>query len=202
MTTPDATLIQRAAALLNEGKVIAIPTDTVYGLAASLHHPAALEEIYAIKGREAGKALPVLLDGPDAIDRWAVNVPERAIVLAKAFWPGALTIVLDASPDVPEGVHRGAGTVGLRVPDSEIARAIIRAAGGGLAVTSANLSGRTEAKRAEEVRNALGDRLAMVVDGGPSSGGVPSTVVDLTGAELKILRAGAITPDDLDRALN
>jgi L-threonylcarbamoyladenylate synthase len=131
-----------------------------------------------------------------------VNVPERAIVLAKAFWPGALTIVLDASPDVPEGVHRGAGTVGLRVPDSEIARAIIRAAGGGLAVTSANLSGRTEAKRAEEVRNALGDRLAMVVDGGPSSGGVPSTVVDLTGAELKILRAGAITPDDLDRALN
>jgi L-threonylcarbamoyladenylate synthase len=202
VTTPDATLIQRAAALLNEGKVIAIPTDTVYGLAASLHHPAALEEIYAIKGREAGKALPVLLDGPDAIDRWAVNVPERAIVLAKAFWPGALTIVLDASPDVPEGVHRGAGTVGLRVPDSEIARAIIRAAGGGLAVTSANLSGRTEAKRAEEVRNALGDRLAMVVDGGPSSGGVPSTVVDLTGAELKILRAGAITPDDLDRALN
>lgn len=202
MTTPDATLIQRAAALLNEGKVIAIPTDTVYGLAASLHHPAALEEIYAIKGREAGKALPVLLDGPDAIDRWAVNVSERAIVLAKAFWPGALTIVLDASPDVPEGVHRGAGTVGLRVPDSEIARAIIRAAGGGLAVTSANLSGRTEAKRAEEVRNALGDRLAMVVDGGPSSGGVPSTVVDLTGAELKILRAGAITPDDLDRALN
>lgn len=202
MAAIDRGLIRQAAVLLGEGKVIAIPTDTVYGLAASLEHPQALEEIYAIKGRDAGKALPVLLDSLEQIDRWAMDVPESALRLAQAFWPGALTIVVKASPAVPEGIHRGAGTVGLRVPDSAIARAVIAAAGGGLAVTSANLSGRSEARSAADVRDSLGDRLAMVIDGGPSSDGVPSTVVDLTGADIRILRQGAISSADLERALN
>ncbi len=201
MVSIDSELIRQAATHLEAGRVIAIPTDTVYGLAASLGHPEALEEIYAIKGRDAGKALPVLLDGPERIDRWAVDVPESARRLAKMYWPGALTIVVNASADVPYGIHRGAGTVGLRVPDNAIARAVIAAAGGGLAVTSANLSGRSEARSAGEVRESLGERLAMVLDGGPSSDGVPSTVVDLTGVDFRILRQGAISSDDLERAL-
>lgn len=201
MDSKHAELIRQAAAHLDAGRVIAIPTDTVYGLAASLEHPQSLDEIYAIKGRDAGKALPVLLDGPESIDRWAVDVPESARRLAEKFWPGALTIVVKASPEVPFGVHRGAGTVGLRVPDSDIARAVIAGAGGGLAVTSANLSGRSEARSAAEVRGSLGDRLAMVIDGGPSPDGVPSTVVDLTGPDIRILRQGAISSDDLMRAI-
>lgn len=202
MAAADTDLIRQAADLLGAGKVIAIPTDTVYGLAASLEHPEAIEEIYAIKGRDAGKALPVLLDDPERIERWAIDVPESALRLAQAFWPGALTIVVKASPAVPCGIHRGAGTVGLRVPDSAIARAVITAAGGGLAVTSANLSGRSEARSAAEVRQSLGDRIALVIDGGPSPDGVPSTVVDLTGAEIRILRQGAISSADLERALS
>lgn len=194
-------MIAKAVAALADGGIVAIPTDTVYGLAASLDHPEAIEAIYAAKGRDAGKALPVLVDNHQRISIYATGDTRRAQLLARSFWPGALTIVVPASDAVPYGIHRGANTVGLRMPDSEIALAVISACGGGLAVTSANLSGRSEARTAEEVEATLGDRVRVVVDGGPARDGIPSTVVDLTGGDLRILRQGAITRDDLERAL-
>lgn len=194
--------IEQALAALAGGKIIAMPTDTVYGLAAALDQPDAIDAIYAAKGRDAGKALPVLIDSSEQIRRYAGGNYKRASRLAEVFWPGALTIVLPATSEVPYGVHRGSGTVGLRMPDNAIALAIIAGAGGGLAVTSANLSGRSEARSADEVRKSLGGLVSVVVDGGPATGGVPSTVVDLTGRELQVLRQGTITREDLERALS
>lgn len=193
--------IQQAIDALGRGEIVAIPTDTVYGVAASLDHPGAIDQVYAAKGRDAGKALPVLVDGLDRISEYATGDVTIARRLARAFWPGALTIVVPASDRVPWGIHRGAGTVGLRMPDDRIALSVIAACGGALAVTSANLSGRSEARSAGEVQATLGDHLSVIVDGGEATGGVPSTVVDLTRDGMRILRQGAIALEDLERAL-
>ena len=203
MTSADPVIqIEEAVAALHNGQVIAIPTDTVYGLAASLEHPAAIEALFAIKGRAATKAIPVLVDDVARVQEYALDVPPGALELAAAFWPGAMTRVVQASGNVPHAIHQGSGTVGLRMPDSDIALAVISAAGGGLAVTSANLSGEPEARSAGEVYAALGDRVGVVVDGGPSPGGKPSTVVDLTGRAIRILRQGAITEDEIRRVIS
>lgn len=193
--------IQRAVEALRRGDVVAIPTDTVYGLAASLESAAAIEKLFEIKGREATKAIPVLVDGRQSLSTFALDVPSAAKRLADAFWPGALTIVLQASSRVPASIHRGAATVGLRMPDSDIALSIIATCGGGLAVTSANLSGEPEARSALEVRETLGDRIGAIVDGGSAPGGKPSTVVDLTGIEPRILRQGLIPEDDIRKVV-
>lgn len=193
--------IADALEALEGGGVIAIPTDTVYGLAASLHRRDALRRIYAIKGRSGDKALPILVAGPADVARFSPDISDAVRVLADAFWPGALTIVVPANEDVPTEVTRGGDTVGLRMPDHPLALAVIRAAGGALAVTSANRSGGPEARTAEEVRERLGDRVAFVVDGGRSGDGPASTVVDATAAKFKVLRRGAISERDILRAL-
>lgn len=194
--------IRQVIAALESGEVVAIPTDTVYGLAAHLGYPEAIERIYAIKGRESTKAIPILIDAAERVEALSVDFPESGVALAKAFWPGALTLIVNASPSIPEVVHRGLGTVGLRMPDSSLARAVISAVGGALAVTSANLSGEPEAQSADEVRDALGSFVSVILDGGPAPGGRPSTVVDLTQPELRILRAGAIAVDEIARVVH
>ena len=173
--------IEKALDALQRGEIVAMPTDTVYGIAASLARPDAIEAIYRAKGRDADKALPVLVDSRDQILRFAAGDTARAEMLARSFWPGALTIVVVANEALPWGIHRGAGTVGLRMPANDIALGLITAAGGALAVTSANLSGRPEARSAEAVRDTLGESLGYIIDGGHITGGMPSTVVDLTG---------------------
>lgn len=193
--------IERAVDALRSGGVIAIPTDTVYGLAASLDRPDALERIYAIKGRSGDKALPILISDVEQVGRLAVHPSPAAIALATAFWPGALTIVVAASGVVPKEVTRGVPTVGLRMPANEIALAIIRAAGGALAVTSANRSGGPEARTANEVVERLRGRVAYVVDGGRTSAGPASTVVDTTGQRIRILRRGALSDARIHAAL-
>lgn len=188
--------IQRAVEILNRGGVVAIPTDTVYGLAASLDHPLAVERIFSIKGRSGTKAIPVLISDLDTFDRLADGVSPVARTLAERHWPGALTIVVDASDEVPESVRRDGSTVGVRMPNSADALAIIASAGGALAVTSANRSGGAEARSADEVRLKLGNRVDFVVDGGPTRLAPPSTVVDATGDDVRVLRSGAIDPWD------
>lgn len=190
-----------AISALDRGGVIALPTDTVYGLAASLSRRDALRRIYAIKGRSGDKALPILVSEPEELTRFSPDVSAAVRVLADAFWPGALTIVVPASEDVPTEVTRGGDTVGLRMPNHPLALAVIRAAGGALAVTSANRSGGPEARTADEVRDRLGDRVAFVVDGGRSGDGPASTVVDATVVPLKVLRQGAISNYDIQHAL-
>jgi len=200
-----ADLVQRAARALKCGEVIAIPTDTVYGLAAAIDRPDAIERLYTLKGRPAEKAIPVLIANPGDVSRLTPRMPAMAARLAEVFWPGALTLVLPARPDLPEGVTSltvdGIKTVAARVPDNVLARAIIAAAGGALAVTSANRSGAGPAVEASEV-NELGlRRPLLVVDGGRAPGGIPSTIVRATTERPEILRQGVIPITTITTAL-
>jgi L-threonylcarbamoyladenylate synthase len=190
--------IARAIQILREGGVIALPTDTVYGIAASLDHPAAIERLFTIKGRAGTKAIPVLVSDAAAVRRLSTGISDEAERLVNAFWPGGLTVVVDAGPDIPDEVLRDGTTVGLRMPDNADALAVIAGAGGALAVTSANRSGDADAHSAAEVRAALGDRIDFVLDGGPSSNGPASTVIDATQQPVRVLRVGAI---DVGRVL-
>lgn len=180
--------VEQAAEALVRGEVVAFPTDTVYGVAAGHGH---IEELFKAKGRPKDKRIPILLSDRSHLETSAI-VTTAARALAERFWPGPLTIVL---------VAPRRGTLAFRVPASDLARRLIAASGGGLPVTSANISGKPDATTAEEVRQQLDGRIALILDGGKTPGGVPSTVVDCTGPEVKILREGAIPARDLQRAL-
>ena len=184
--------IARAVELLRRGGVVAIPTDTVYGLAASIDHSLAVERLFSIKGRSGTKAIPILISDLDALERLTDELTPAARRLAESYWPGALTIVVQATEAVPETVRRDGSTVGVRMPANADALAIIAGAGGALAVTSANRSGGAEARSADEVRIKLGNRVDFIVDGGATPSSSPSTVVDATGEQIRVLRHGAV----------
>ena len=204
-TGVDADVVGRAARALRAGQVVAIPTDTVYGLAAAIDRPDAIDRLYAIKGRPDEKAIPVLIADPEHVRRLSPRVSATAARLARSFWPGALTLVLPALPDLPPGVTDVTGdglqTVAIRVPDNALARAIIAAAGGALAVTSANRSGAAPAVEAREVDGFELAQPLLVIDGGRAPGGVPSTIVLATNEQPEILREGAIAPSAIATAL-
>lgn len=180
---PEA--VEEAAAALARGELVAFPTDTVYGLAAGHDH---VPRLYVAKDRPKDKRIPVLLSDAANLEASALVTPA-ARALAARFWPGPLTLVL---------VAPRRGTIAFRVPDNTVARRLIAASGGGLPVTSANRSGRPDATTAQEVLDQLDGRIALVLDGGPVSGGVPSTVVDCTTDQIKILREGAIAARDVE----
>jgi L-threonylcarbamoyladenylate synthase len=198
-------MVLRAARALSGGQVIAIPTDTVYGLAAAIDRPDAIERLYTIKGRPAEKAIPVLIADPADVHTLTTRLSPTAERLARTFWPGALTLVLPALPGLPSGVtsltRDGTRTVAVRAPDNLVARAIIAAAGGALAVTSANRSGAAPALEAREVRGLGLPQPLFVVDGGRAPGGMPSTIVAATAERLEVLREGAIPASAIASAL-
>jgi L-threonylcarbamoyladenylate synthase len=185
----------RALELLQRGELVAFPTDTVYGLGAMAFNAEAVERIYAAKDRPVEKAISVLIADPSDLAKVALEVPQAAARLAEGFWPGALTLVVEKHPDLPESVSAG-HTVGVRIPNHPVARALLRSAGP-LAVTSANLSGQPSPATAQEVYAQLGGRIALIMDGGITPGGVPSTVVDCTGAEPRILRPGPVSEEKI-----
>jgi L-threonylcarbamoyladenylate synthase len=187
--------LRLACDVLRAGGLVAFPTDTVYGVGALAFDGAAVESIYAAKDRPVEKAIPVLIGDPDDLAKVSLDVPENALKLAARFWPGPLTLVVPKHPDLPETVS-AAPTVGVRVPDHPVARALLRAAGP-MAVTSANLSGQSSPVTAQEVFAQLGGRIALILDGGKTPGGVPSTVVDCAGAEPQILREGPISGEEI-----
>lgn len=181
-----------AVELLRAGLVVAIPTDTVYGIAADMAFPDAIERLFAVKRRPPEKAVAVLL--ADADQAWTLGVATpHARVLGERFWPGGLTVVLPVRPDavLPRVLAAGLPTIGVRVPDHDAPRALARILGP-LPTTSANLSGEPDARDAREIAERLGDALALVLDGGPIHGGPASTVVDCTMDLPSILREGAI----------
>lgn len=180
--------VEEAAAALGRGELVAFPTDTVYGLAAGHDH---VRKLYVAKDRPKEKRISVLLSDATNMDASA-QVTPAARALADAFWPGPLTLVL---------VAPRRGTLAFRVPDHPMARRLIAASGGGLPVTSANRSGGQDARTAQEVLDQLDGRIALVLDGGETPGGVPSTVVDCTTDQIKILREGAIGSAQIQRAL-
>jgi L-threonylcarbamoyladenylate synthase len=187
--SPD--VMPQARAVLNKGGLVAFPTDTVYGVGTMVFDGPAVESIYRAKDRPIEKAIPVLIGDAEDMEKVGMNIPETAYRLAARFWPGPLTVVIPKKPTLPESVSATA-TVGVRVPDHEVARALLRAAGP-MAVTSANISGQPSPSTAEEVFAQLGGRIDLIIDGGKTPGGVPSTVIDCTENDLKILRAGPIS---------
>jgi L-threonylcarbamoyladenylate synthase len=195
---PDAP--SRAASVIRSGGLIILPTDTVYGVASDLWQPDAVAALYAAKRRPPDRAIPILLSSGEEIDQVSERVPDAAHRLASTFWPGPLTIVVPKRPSVP-AIVSSLPTVGVRVPDHATARAVIRACGGALAVTSANLSDQPSALTAEEAAAALGTAVGLVLDGGPAPGGTPSTVIDVTGGPLRVLRPGPISESALRAAV-
>lgn len=183
--------LRRAVEILQNGGLAALPTDTVYGVGALAFDGEAVESIYTAKGRSPEKAIPVLIADPSDLPKVTASVPEMARRLATHFWPGPLTLVVPRHPNLPAAVS-STGTVGVRIPAHEAARALLRLAGP-MAITSANISGGSSPSTAEAVMEQLGGRIQVVLDGGKTPGGLPSTVVDCTGPELQILREGPIT---------
>jgi L-threonylcarbamoyladenylate synthase len=187
--------MKRALDCLKSGGLVAFPTDTVYGLGAMAFNGAAVESIYIAKDRQVDKSIPVLIGDLDDLSSVVKEIPEIAARLTTRFWPGPLTLILPKHPDLPWSISSTA-TVGVRLPDHEGARTLLRKAGP-MAVTSANLSGRESPSTAEEVFNQLNGRIPLILDGGKTPGGMPSTVVDCTSDELKILREGMITLEEI-----
>ncbi|GEC96146.1 threonylcarbamoyl-AMP synthase [Zoogloea ramigera] len=193
--------IQRAVQLLRQGELVALPTETVYGLGADALNPDAVAKIFAAKGRPSDHPLIVHLADASQIMTWAREVPKDAIALARAFWPGPLTLILKRDESVPDLVTGGQDTVGLRVPNHPVALELLRAFGSGVAAPSANRFGRISPTTAAHVRQELGERVALILDGGACAVGLESTIVDLSRGVPFILRPGAIGADDIARVL-
>jgi len=190
--------VERAAAILRDGGLVAFPTETVYGLGAAARDPQALARLYAVKGRPPDHPVIVHLASTDDLGAWAAEVPPAAHALAAGFWPGPLTIVLRRAPGVLDAVTGGRDTVGLRVPGQPLALALLRAFGDGIAAPSANRFGAVSPTTADHVRASLRDDVDLVLDGGPCTVGVESTIVDLSDPELpRLLRSGGIGVEEI-----
>lgn len=192
-----AQAIALAAKSLKMGALVAFPTDTVYGLGAIYSDNDAIESIFRAKGRDDKKPLSILISDEEQAYELASEIPRDARRLMKSFWPGALTIILKKAEGIADRVTAGRDTVGIRMPDSDITRELIRAAGHPLAAPSANLSGKRSAVCAKDVIEDLSGRIDMILDGGLCPGGISSTIVDMTGDKPVILREGGITADML-----
>ncbi len=181
-----------ALALLQQGDVIAFPTDTVYGVGAAGLNPTAIARLFAIKDRPRTQAIPLLLADPSDLGSVCPSVPIAAEELAARYWPGGLTLIVPAAPHLPPELLAGGATVAVRVPDHLWLRELIRRLGQPLAATSANLHGEPNPTSADMVEAHLGRRLPLILDGGPTPGDIPSTIVDVTGPEPKVLRHGIV----------
>jgi L-threonylcarbamoyladenylate synthase len=196
----DPTAIPHAVDVLHHGGLVAFPTDTVYGLGAWPFDPKMLERLFVVKGRNHTKAIAVLLGQASDLDRVSLSPNETARRLAKALWPGPVTLIVPRHPGLPESIAPSA-TIGVRIPDHPIALKLLQMTGP-LAVTSANLSGKSNALTARQVNTQLKNRIHLILDGGRTPGGVPSTVVDCTTSQPKILRPGPITLAKLEAVLS
>ena len=194
----DSSELGRAAALIRAGELVAFPTETVYGLGANALDPAALEKIYAAKGRPPTSPLIVHVDSIQMARTLVREWPKTAEALARRFWPGPLTLVLPKQPHVPDRLTAGLDTVGIRVPSNAIALELIRAAGVPIAAPSANRFTELSPTTAQHVRESMGDRVAMVLDGGPTTVGIESTVLSLAGPSAILLRPGMVTEAEIE----
>jgi L-threonylcarbamoyladenylate synthase len=209
--SPQGEVLRYAAHFLTRGCVVAIPTDTFYGLAADPFNLAAVDEIYRVKGRPETRALPILVNCLEQAlmllrdreeEAAGDSIPPRRFTrLAEAFWPGALTLVMDASNRVPLKVTANTGKVALRWPKSTVVDQLIDEFEGPITGTSANISGFPSCSSAEQVIKQLGSRLPLVLDGGDSGASLPSTIVELRGDDWRVLREGTIPLAEIEKAL-
>lgn len=195
--SPEAIL--RAVRVLQKGGLVAFPTDTVYGIGALVFNENAVESIFVAKDRPLEKAIPVLLSGAGQVGKVASSMPEMAKRLASRFWPGPLTLVIPKKPGLPVSVS-ATDTIGVRMPDDRTALALLKEVGP-MAVTSANISGGANPSSADEVFAQMNGRIELILDGGRTSGGMPSTVVDCTKDKPFILRVGPVSLEEITSAL-
>lgn len=190
---PDGASVRRAAEALGEGGLIAFPTETFYALGAAAFDPRAVRRIFEVKGRPESKPLLVLVDSVEMVEALVPDISPRALELMARHWPGALTLVLHAREDVPVELTGGTGTVGVRLSPHPVARMVVHALGAPVTAPSANPSGSPPPTTAAEVCRYFEAGVALVLDGGPTAGGLPSTVLDLTVDPPQVLRQGAVT---------
>lgn len=189
------------AAALAEGLPAIVPTDTLFGIAVSPLHAPSPAILYQIKGRPSGKPVAWLVASADALDAYGRDVPAYARRLAEAFWPGALTLIVEAAEAVPPAYRSAAGTIGLRMPDDALTRSLASKLGCPLAVTSANISGQPDPRRFEDIDTRIFSQVAAAIDDEQRKSGIGSTVLDCTGPAPRILREGAITAADIAATL-
>jgi tRNA threonylcarbamoyl adenosine modification protein (Sua5/YciO/YrdC/YwlC family) len=198
---PERQIVDYAANYITRGGVVAVPTDTFYGLSADPFNLAAIGRVYEIKGRPESKALPILVSSVEQAVSLVRDVPDSFLTLAQKYWPGALTIVLEATHRLPLKVTGNTGRVALRWANSKVACEIINAVGGPITGTSANLTGMPACTNAADLIIQLGDRLPLILDSGDTRAVVPSTIVRLDGDEWMIIREGAIAENDIQKTL-
>ena len=192
--------VEAASLAVQRGELVVIPTDTVYGIGADAFDPAAVRALLAAKGRGRDMPPPVLVSAATTLDALAVRVPGYARALVEAFWPGPLTLVCHQQSSLQWDLGDTRGTVAVRMPDHEVALAILERTGP-LAVSSANKTGMPAATDADQAEDMLGEDVALIIDAGESPGGEASTIVDVTGSQGRVLRRGALSLDDLNAVL-
>jgi L-threonylcarbamoyladenylate synthase len=192
---------ETANAIISAGRIVAFRTDTFYGLGVDPFNPHALAALKRLKGREDAKPILVIISDPDTATRFIADKSELFERLSEKHWPGPLTIVVRARAEVPVELTAGTQTIGVRLPDDAEVRAFVRACGGALTATSANPSGDEPARTAVEVQRSFPDGLDLIVDGGTARGGQPSSVLDISGAEPRLIREGAVSKRELDETL-
>ena len=193
--------IAKGAQLLCAGRLVVFPTDTVYGVGTDLANETAVDDLFEAKGRSVEKAIPLLIASPDYLALVAESVSSAALRLTARYWPGGLTIIVRKNARVPDIVTGGKPTVAVRMPDHPVAIRLIAAAGGAIAATSANKSGEPSPVTAQEAAAQLDGRVDLIIDGGRSPGRIASSIVDLTSAAPRLLRAGAIPLEELEEAM-
>jgi len=200
--SPQRDAIDEAAKWIANGGVVAIPTDTLYGLAADPFSAAAVARVFEIKARLADRALPLIASDTDQVTTHIGPLSPDAARLAARFWPGPLTLLLTAPRALARDVSGGTGKVGVRVPADDVARRICAAVGRPVTATSANASGAAATADPSTVERTLGDRIDLLIDTGPAPGGAPSTIVDATGPAPVLVRAGALAWDEIQAWLS
>ena len=200
LKAPDKALVARAARLLDGGEALVFPTDTVYGIGVAAGEGRVPDLLFELKRRDRAQTIPWLVAAPDDLLRYGRDLPESALRLAKAFWPGPFTIVVKASDAVPASFTGSDGTIALRMPDSPVALALMRALGAPLAATSANIHARPAVNDSAELDPELTALVPIVLAGGVIEGGLPSTIVSCVGPVPTVLREGSITPSQISAA--
>jgi L-threonylcarbamoyladenylate synthase len=199
---PEAPIIDYAASFIRRGQIVSVPTDTVYGLSADPFNLSAVERVFQVKGRPETRALPILVSSIEQAVTLVRDVPDAFLILAHKFWPGPLTLVVEATGRVPLKVTGNTGSVAVRWPNSRVASALIEAAGGPITGTSANISGQPSCTNASDLVRQLGDRLPLILDAGDTGGTLASTIVKIDGDDWTIIREGDVELADIERALS
>ncbi|MBN2010374.1 threonylcarbamoyl-AMP synthase [candidate division KSB1 bacterium] len=199
---PEPALIEQAAKIILRDGVIGYPTETVYGLGANALREPAIHNIFRLKQRDQDKPILVIASDTEMINRIVKSIPDAALRLADAFWPGPLTMLFPAANNLPSALLGGRSTIGIRIPDHPVCLELLRYCGVPITSTSANISGDQNPMSAEEVANAFGDQLDALIDGGIATSRMPSTVVDISTDPPKLIRDGVITRQQIVTILN